>query len=116
MMSWMLVRFSVGEVAAGGIARLMRELMPLALEIRKQDDVGVFGSDLGSEGKCVYFSPGAAKAFAAALAKLRGEPCDSPNPQALSLLYGACECLPPPDVRPSEAESLRVLRVEERID
>ncbi len=116
MMSWMLVRFSVGEVAAGGIARLMRELMPLALEIRKQDDVGVFSSDLGSEGKCVYFSPGAVNAFAPALAKLRGEPCDSPNPQALSLLYGACECLPPPDVRPSEEESLRVLRVEERID
>src|SRR5262249_55079855 len=95
----MLIRFSAGEGAGGVIARLMRDLMPLALEVRKHDDVGVFGADLGSEGKWVYFSPGAVKAFAPLLAKRSSEPCDSPNPKRLSLLYGARECLPPPDER-----------------
>jgi hypothetical protein len=111
-----VVRFSVGEVAAGLIARLMRDLMPLALEVRRHDEVGVFSLDLGSEGKCVYFSPGAVKAFAPALAKLRNERCDSPSPQALSLLYGARECLRPSDERRNDVESPRVLRVDELIE
>ena len=71
---WMLVRFSMEEVAAGVVARLMRDLMPLALEIRKPDDVGVFSAELDSRRKCVYFSPGAVKAFAPALGKLPAEP------------------------------------------
>ena len=83
------------EVAAGVIGRLMRDLMPLALEVRNFDDVGVFSSELGFQlGKCVYFSPGAVKAFASALAQLPAEECDTPTPEALSLLYGAYECLP----------------------
>ena len=106
----------MGEVAAGFIARLMRDLMPLALGVRRHDEVGVFSSDLGSEGKCVYFSPGAVKAFAPALAKLPGEQCDSPNCQALSLLYGARECLSPSDGRRSDVEPPRVLRVDELIE
>jgi hypothetical protein len=73
----------------------MRDLMPLALEVRNLDDIGVFSSELGSQlGRCVYFSLGAVKAFAAALAKLPAEECDSPTPEVLSLLYGAYECLP----------------------
>ena len=116
MTSWVVVRFSVGEVAAGFIARLMRDLMPLALEVRRHDEVGVFSADLGSEGKCVYFSPGAVKAFAPALAKLPSEHCDSPNPRALALLYGARECLAPSDEGRNDVESPRVLRVDERIE
>ncbi len=116
MQSWMLVRFSMGEVAAGVVARLMRDLMPLALEVRRPEEVGVFSLDLGSEGKCVYFSPGAAKAFASALAKLPAERCDSPNPEALLLLYGGRECLPPPAKRLDAGESPRILRVEELIE
>jgi hypothetical protein len=112
----MLIRFSAVEVVGGIVARLMRDLMPLALEVRKHDEVGVFSADLGSEGKCVYFSPSAVKAFAPALAKLSSEPCDSPNPKTLSLLYGARECLPAPDERLSDVESPRVLSVEELID
>jgi hypothetical protein len=92
--SWMRVRFSMNEVAAGVVGRLMRDLMPLALEVRNFGDVGVFSSELGSQlGRCVYFSPGAVKAFAAALAQLPAEECDSPSPEALSLLYGAYESL-----------------------
>jgi len=112
----MVVRFSAGEVAGGVIARLMRDLMPLALEVRKHDDVGVFSAKLGSDGKYVYFSPGAVTAFASALAKLSSEPCDSPNPKTLSLLYGARECLPPRAERLSDVEAPRVLRVEELIE
>ena len=116
MKSWMLVRFSSEEVAAGVIARLMRDLMPLALEVRNYDDVGVFSSELVSRERGVYFSPGAAKAFASALAKLRAEQCDSPNPAALQLLYGARECLPPPDKQLGDVESPRVLRIDELIE
>jgi hypothetical protein len=117
MESWMLVRFSMEEVAAGGVARLMRDLMPLALQVHKPDDVGVFGSDLGSQhGKCVYFSPGAVKAFAPALQKLAAHRCDPPNLETLSLLYGACECLPSAAKRLGNPESVRILRLEELIE
>ena len=111
----MLVRFSTGEVTTGVIARLMRDLLPLALEVRNSDDVGVFSSELDSGGKCVYFSPGAMKAFASALAKLPAEQCDRPNPETLSLLYGASECLPPRAKRLEDVESPRILRLEELI-
>jgi hypothetical protein len=94
MQSWIRVRFSIQEVASGVIARLIRDLIPLSLGIRDFDDVGVFSSDLGSQGKCVYFSPGAVKAFGAALARLPIEKCDWPNTETLLLLYGARECLP----------------------
>jgi hypothetical protein len=116
MKSWMLVRFSSAEVAAGVVARLMRDLMPLALEVRNYDGVGVFCSALGSREKGVYFSPGAAKAFASALANLRVERCDSPNPEALQLLYGAPQCLPRQDKPLDDVDSPRVLRVEELIE
>jgi hypothetical protein len=113
----MLVRFSIEEVAAGVVARLMRDLMPLALQVHKPDDVGVFSSDLGSQhGKCVYFSPGAVKAFASALEKLPAHPCDSPSLETLSLLYGARECLPPATKRLDDRDSPRVLRHEELIE
>jgi hypothetical protein len=117
MQSWMLVRFSMEEVAAGVVARLMRDLMPLALQVHKPDDVGVFGSDLGSQdGKCVYFSPGAVKAFAPALERLPARRCDPPSLETLSLLYGACECLPSAAKRPGDPDSPRILRVEELIE
>jgi hypothetical protein len=112
----MLVRFSTDEIAAGVVARLMRDLMPLALEVRNPDDVGVFSSELDSPGKRVYFSPGAVKAFASALGKLRAERCDPPDPETLSLLYGACECLPRPAKRLGDVESPRILRLEELIE
>jgi hypothetical protein len=94
----------------------MRDLMPLALEVRKHDDVGVFAADSGSDGKRVYFSPGAVKAFAPALAELSSEPCDPPSANALSLLYGARECLPPSAERVSEMQAPRVLGVKELIE
>ena len=116
MTSWAFIRFSAAEVAAGLIARMMRDLLPLALELHRQDDVGVFSSDLGSDGKRVYFSPGAVKAFAAAIAKLPSELCASPDPQALSLLYGARECLSTPAGPRSDVEPPRVLRVDELVE
>jgi hypothetical protein len=116
MKSWMLVRFSTDEIAAGVVARLMGDLMPLALEVRNPDDVGVFSSELDSPGKRVYFSPGAVKAFASALGKLPAEQCDPPDPETLSLLYGACECLPRPAKRLGDVESPRILRLEELIE
>jgi hypothetical protein len=117
MKPWMVVRFSTEEVSSGVIARLMRDLMPLALQVHKPDDVGVFSSDLGSQhGKCVYFSPGAVKVFASALEKLPVRPCDPPSLETLSLLYGASECLPSPVKPVGEAESPRILRVEELVE
>jgi hypothetical protein len=105
------------EVAAGVVARLMRDLMPLALQVHKPDDVGVFSADLGSQnGKCVYFSPGAVKAFASALEKLPARSCDPPSLETLSLLYGARECLPPAAKHPGDPEPPRILRVEELIE
>jgi hypothetical protein len=71
--------------------------MSLALEDLRE--IGVFSSELGFQGKCLYFSPGAAKAFAAALAKLPTEPCGPPNPETLLCLYGTPECLSPADER-----------------
>lgn len=113
----MLVRFSMEEVAAGVVARLMRDLMPLALQVHKPDDVGVFSADLGSQqGKSVYFSPGAAKAFASALEKLPARQCDPPNLETLSLLYGGRECLPPAANRLGNPESPRILRRDELIE
>ena len=108
----MLVRFSRQEVAAGVVARLMRDLMPLALEVRDLDDVGVFSSELDSRGKCVYFSPGVTTACASILAKLPAEQCDRPNPETLSLLYGASECLRRGQ-RLGDVEPPRILRLEE---
>jgi hypothetical protein len=56
----------------------------LSLAIRHNDEVGVW---LDSSEKCVYFSPGATAAFAAALTRLSLEQCDQPNLENLSLLY-----------------------------
>ena len=95
MESWTLVRFSLKEVADGVATRLLRDFMSLALEDLRE--IGVFSSELGFQGKCLYFSPCAAKAFASALAKLPIELCDPPNPETLLCLYGVAECLPLPD-------------------
>jgi hypothetical protein len=95
MKSWTLVRFSLKEVADGVAAQLLRDIMSLAPQDLRE--IGVFSSELGFQGKCFYFSPCAAKAFASALAKLPIELCDPPNPETLLCLYGAAECFPPPD-------------------
>jgi len=95
MESWTLVRFSLNEVEDGVATRLLRDFMSLSLEDLRE--IGVFSSELGFQGKCLYFSPCAAKAFASALAKLPIEPCDPPNPETLLCLYGTAECLPLPD-------------------
>jgi hypothetical protein len=117
MKSWLLVRFSMDEVATRVVARLMRDLLPLALQVHDLDDVGVFSSERNSQGKrVVYFSPGAVKAFASALGKLPAERCDPPNPEKLLLLYGTRECLPPPAKRLGDVQSPRILGSEELIE
>ena len=97
MGSWTLVRFSLKEVADGVATQLMRDIMCLALQDLRE--IGVFSSELTVQGKCLYFSPCAAKAFASALAKLPIERCDPPNSETLLCLYGAAEYLPLPDER-----------------
>ena len=97
MEPWTLVRFSLKEVEDGVVTRLMRDLMSFALEDLRE--VGVFSSELTSQGKYLYFSPRAAKAFASALAGLTIERCDPPSSQTLLCFYGAAECLPLPDER-----------------
>src|SRR5262249_37654620 len=95
MESWTLVRFSLQEVADGIPTLLLRDFLSLALEDLREIDV--FSSAARFQGKCLYFSPGAAKALVSALAKLPIELCDPPNPETLLCLYGTAECLPPPD-------------------
>lgn len=92
MESWILVHFSLKEVADGVSTRVLRDFISLALEDLRE--IGVFSSELGFQGKCLYFSPGAAKAFASALSKLPVEPCEPPKPETVLCLYGAAECLP----------------------
>jgi hypothetical protein len=97
MEPWTLVRFSLNEVADGVVTRILRDVMSLALQDLRE--IGVFSSELTFQGKCLYFSPCAAKAFASALAELPTERCDPPNSETLLCLYGAAECLPMPDER-----------------
>jgi hypothetical protein len=80
--SWMRVNFSTEKVVREAVARLMNNLLSLA--IRHDDEVGVW---LDSSEKCVYFSPGATAAFAAVLTRLSLEQCNQPNLENLSLLY-----------------------------
>ena len=80
--SWMRVNFSTEKVVREAVARLMNNLLSLARH--HDDEVGVW---LDSSEKCVYFSPGATAAFAAALTRLSLEQCDQPNLENLSLLY-----------------------------
>jgi hypothetical protein len=94
MEPWTLVRFSVEEIADGVATRLLRDFMSLAIQDLRE--IGVFSSELSFQGKCLYFSPCAASAFASVLAKLPFELCDPPNPEKLLCLYGAAECLPMP--------------------
>ena len=84
--------------------RLLRDFMSLALQDLRE--IGVFSSEVGLEGKCLYFSPCAAKAFASALGKLRIELCNPPNREKLLCLYGAAECLPVLDKRVATATEL----------
>jgi hypothetical protein len=91
---WTLVRFSLEEVRDGVATRLLRDFMSLALEDLRE--IGVFSSEVDFQGKCLYFSPCAAKAFASVLAKAPIELCDPPNPETLLCLCGAVECLPMP--------------------
>jgi hypothetical protein len=107
MKLWQLIRFSREEVAGGLVPRLMRELLPLTLQIHDHAGVGVFIEKVDGGGRAVYFSPGATTAFAPALAKLPAEHCDPPNPETVSVLYGARECL---DVQPP-----RILRLVKRL-
>ena len=96
MECWTLVRFSLQEVSDGVATRLLRDFMSLGLEDLRE--IGVFSSEVGFQGKCLYFSPCAAKAFASTLAKLPIERCDPPNPETVLCLYGVPECLPPADM------------------
>jgi hypothetical protein len=97
MEPWTLVRFSLNEVTDGVVTRLMSDLMSIALEDLRE--VGVFSSELTTQGQCLYFSPGAATAFASALTELPIERCDPPSAETPLCLYGAAECLPPSDGR-----------------
>ena len=94
MGSWTLVRFSLEEVRDGVATRLLRDFMSLALDDLRE--IGVFSSEVDFQGKCLYFSPCAAKAFASVLAKVPIELCDPPHPETLLCLYGAADCLPIP--------------------
>jgi hypothetical protein len=91
---WTLVRFSLKEVADGVATRLLRDFM--SLDLQDLREIGVFSSEVTPEGKCLYFSPCAAKAFASTLAKLPIERCDPPNSETLLCVYGTAECLPLP--------------------
>jgi len=97
MGSWTLVGFSLEEVRDGVATRLLRDVMSLAVEDLRE--IGAFSSEVDFEGKCLYFSPCAAKAFASVLAKIPIELCDPPHAETLLCLYGTAECLPLPGQR-----------------
>jgi hypothetical protein len=94
MESWTRVRFSLKDVEDGVATALLRDFLSLNLEDLRE--IGVFSSELGYDGKCLYFSPLAARAFASGLAKLPVELCDPPKPETVLCLYGSAGCLPVP--------------------
>jgi len=86
---WLCLSLPAEQVAEMAMARLMDRLLPLAEKVKDLSDVAIFEKDDDRGGKYLYFSPGAAFAFAELAVEYRAQPCERPPFAGLKVFYGA---------------------------